>query len=113
MLHVLASEAELLDGILARRRLGRQDARNADHGEAAVADLLLPGLLVVHADAEGVAEVARLATVVHPEGLQDAAPGDDRDEADLAEERVQGADAGGDALGARDLQEVLAEQADG
>merc|ERR1719222_446980 len=93
------SEAELLDRILARRHLSRQDARHADHCKAAIADLLLPGLLVVHADAEGIAKVASLHVgVILPLVLHYATPRDDREEAHLAKQRVQGADAGADLL---------------
>eukprot|EP00413_Alexandrium_margalefii_P011887 CAMPEP_0204533214 /NCGR_PEP_ID=MMETSP0661-20131031/12160_1 /ASSEMBLY_ACC=CAM_ASM_000606 /TAXON_ID=109239 /ORGANISM="Alexandrium margalefi, Strain AMGDE01CS-322" /LENGTH=78 /DNA_ID=CAMNT_0051539537 /DNA_START=139 /DNA_END=372 /DNA_ORIENTATION=- len=46
-----ASEAKLLNGILAGSKLCRTDAQDADHGHAAIADLLGPHLIGVHLQA--------------------------------------------------------------
>merc|ERR1711974_526272 len=55
-----ALKAELLDSILSCGQLCRHDAAGREHGEAAVVQLALPHLLVVHAEAQRVAEVSGL-----------------------------------------------------
>merc|ERR1719413_169255 len=76
------SKTELLDGVLARRQLRGPDAQHADHGHAAVAQLLLPHLWRVHLHAKGVAKVARLLLGSLPPGqLQEPAGNEERDEA--------------------------------
>merc|ERR1719447_409720 len=54
------SQAELLDGVLARQQLGGNDPEGREHSEPAVVDLTLAHLLVVLVQANGVAEVAGL-----------------------------------------------------
>merc|ERR1712066_862454 len=55
-----ASQAELLDGVLPRQQLGRDNADGREHREAAVVQLPGAHLLVVLPEAQGIAEVARL-----------------------------------------------------
>mmetsp|Transcript_22457 Transcript_22457/g.70716 ORF Transcript_22457/g.70716 Transcript_22457/m.70716 type:complete len:319 (-) Transcript_22457:44-1000(-) len=110
----ISSEAELLDRVLARCQLRRYDARDADHGEAAVVELPVAHVHVIHAEAEGVTEVADLLVgALLPDLLQDSAPNEDGKEADLSGERVERAGAGREALRTREPQEVLPNEADG
>merc|ERR1712039_966228 len=59
-LKVQGLQTKLLNGVLARRQLRGEDAQHADHGHAAVVELLAPHLWRVHLQAHGVAKVARL-----------------------------------------------------
>jgi len=107
-------QTELLDRILARRNLRREDAKHGDHGHAPIGDLLHAHLLVVHVEAEGVTEVARLrALLLAPGQLQDCGEEEDAYEAKDALASAQSAQARGRLLEARELDEVLAHKADG
>merc|ERR1711948_218130 len=82
-------QTELLNGVLARRQLRGEDAQHADHGHAAVVELLAPHLWRVHLQAQGVAKVARLILQgLPPRQLQEPAGNEDRDEANHTLTRV-------------------------
>ena len=54
------TSAELPEARLAADQLGQDEAHRGEHGEAPVVELLVAHVRVVHAQAEGVAEIARL-----------------------------------------------------
>ena len=54
------ASAELPEARLAADQLGQDEAHRGEHGEAPVVELLVAHVHVVHAQADGVAEVARL-----------------------------------------------------
>merc|ERR1712048_559180 len=79
------SQAKLLDGVSARGQLCCKDAQHADHGHAAIVELLGPHLgsvQPVYLQAKDVAKVARfLLWVIRPYLLQESTSGNECDEA--------------------------------
>eukprot|EP00408_Alexandrium_pacificum_P057369 CAMPEP_0171170674 /NCGR_PEP_ID=MMETSP0790-20130122/8831_1 /TAXON_ID=2925 /ORGANISM="Alexandrium catenella, Strain OF101" /LENGTH=229 /DNA_ID=CAMNT_0011635519 /DNA_START=122 /DNA_END=813 /DNA_ORIENTATION=- len=109
-----ASEAKLLDRVLARRELGHEDAQHADHGEPAIVDLLAAHIGVVHVDTERVAKVARAgAVLLAPRKLQDSRCEEQAEETKDALTGAECAQAPRCLLKAGKLQEVLAHEPDG
>merc|ERR1719254_154856 len=108
-----SSESELLNGVLPRCKLRSKNAQDADHGKAAIADLLGPHLLGVHLDSEWVAKVTgRLAILLPPSQLQDRNPEEEHREAKDAFPGPNGGKTCRSLLETRQLHEMLAQQAD-
>jgi len=62
------AQAKLLHPVLASEELRRDDAQSREHGHAAVVQLTVPHLRVVHAEAHWVTEIAHLlARVLRPD----------------------------------------------
>jgi len=102
--------ANLLDRILARRNLPRDNAKHGAHGNAPAVDLLHAHLLFVHVEAEGVTEVAQLhALLLVPGQLQECGEEEDAHGAGDATTGVQSAQVRGRLSGAREPDEVLSQ----
>jgi len=104
-------EGQLLNGVLACSQLSCEDTKYADHGHAAVVDLLVAHLNIVHVNTEGVAEVAwLLALLLSPCQLKDAADSKQDEHAEGCPPTGQCAKCAVGSVEPRELHEWLADR---